>query len=227
MPGPDTPEPDVGTRLAALDELIAAVADPADREQGQTLGFALLNRAALLINADRDEEAARDAARLLGLFSLQAETQDLAGFGLMVCDAGGWALGLGRAELAVRMGEAVIDRLGAAETHRARVTVARARLLAAAALTRWGRPAEAVDQARHLHAMGDAALEALDAAQAVEASGAVRAQIATHRASTLVAMGRRDEARAQASALIETISASGAPHADALIAEIRAEFGLD
>lgn len=225
-PGPSESGEDLAARLATLDELIAGISDPTDRAQAQTLGFTLLNRTALLINADRTDEAVADATRLLELFTIQGEDQDLAGFGLMVCDAAGWVAGLGHPEPAVRMGEVVIDRLAAVDSDRARVTVARARFLTASGLTRLGRAEAAMEQARRLHTMGEAALEALAAAEAGQASTAIRLQIATHRASTLVALGRRDEARAQASALVDQLSASGAPHAEALIAEIRAEFGL-
>ena len=225
---PDAPaagDDGVDARLAALDELIAQISDPTDREQGQTLGFTLLNRVALLINADRPEEAIEDAARLLGLFTVQGDDQDLVGFGLMVCDAGGWVAALGAAPLSVRMGEAVVDRLGSIETDRAQVATARARLLISSGLTRLGEAEAAMEQARRLHVMGEAALEALEAADA-QASPSLRLQIATHRASTLVALGRHEEARAQASALVDQLAASGAPQAEALITELRAEFGL-
>lgn len=225
-PGAERGADDGTARLAALDELIAGVSDPTDRAQGQTLGFALLNRTALLINADRNEEAVDDAARLLGLFTIQTPEQDLVGFGLMVCDAAGWVAALGATQLSVRMGEAVIERLADVDAERARVAVARARFLLASGLARLGDAEPAMEHARQLHVMGDAALEALAAADA-QASPSARLQIATHRASTLVALGRHEEARAQADALVSQLAASGAPQAEALIAELRAEFGLD
>lgn len=212
-------------QLAALDELIVRFGAAEDPAAAQAVGFALLNKTALLINAERPDDAVTAAEELLSLFERQPDDRDLAGFGEMLLDASFWLLTWERNEVVVGICQAVADRLADSPGERRVAVAAGARLHAAVALSRTGRADEAPLMLEQLHAMGEPALQALDRAERrfgdAPANEAWLAQVALNRVPILLRLGRAEEARAAMDAVTARFGARDSPVAAELIDELR------
>ena len=196
-------------------------------ELAQLAAFARLTEINLLVNADRLDDATMAADRLLQAFRGRPAGESLPGFGTMLLDVVFWLLARERDEDALRICDALIERLSGGGVGE-RAVAAGARFYAAQALGRLGRMDESRAAIESLCEMVEPALSALNriAAQfgAAEANPTWHVQIVATTVTVLWQLGRTDEALELARGAAATFERLDMPDLQAMMLELEREI---
>ena len=179
---------------------LAAQGDTADGvglELAQVTAFAQLTEINLLINLDRLDDASVAADRLLQMFRGRPAGESLPGFGTMLLDVVFWLLARERDEDALRICDALIERLSGGGRGE-QIVAAGARFYAAQIQGRLGRLEESRLNIQALAEVGEPALPALNRIAAqfgeAEANPAWHVQIVATTVTVLWQLGRLSRA---------------------------------
>jgi hypothetical protein len=214
--------------LERAEGALAGVEDSGEGlELAQLAAFARLTEINLLINADLIDDAVGAADRMLHAFRGRPAGESLAGFGTMLLDVTFWLLARERDAEALRICDALIERLAGGGLG-GQAVAAGARFYAAQASGRLG----AMDQSRAsieaLCEMGDPALSALNriAAQfgAADANPTWHVQIVATTVTVLWRLGRNDEALELAHGAADTFERLELPQLQAMMLELEHEI---
>jgi hypothetical protein len=196
-------------------------------ELAQLAALARLIEINLLVNADLVDEAVGAADRMLQAFRGRPADESLAGFGTMLLDVTFWLLARERDTEALRISDALVQRLSAGEAAE-RAVAAGARFYAAQASGRLGRMDESRASIEALCEMGEPALVALDriARQfgAADANPTWHVQIVATTVTVLWRLGRTEEAVTLAHAAADTFERLELPQLQTMMLELGREI---
>jgi tetratricopeptide (TPR) repeat protein len=220
---------DVEEFLARAQEALARV-DETDEGPGlelaQLAAFARLTEINLLVNADRVDDAVASADRLLRTFRARPAGESLPGFGTMLLDVTFWLLAREHDADALRICDALTERLSAGGPP-AQAVAAGARFYAAQASGRLGQMEQSRADIEALCEMGEPALSALDriAAQfgAADANPTWHVQIAATTVTVLWRLGRTEEAIELARGAADTFERLELPQLQTMMLQLERE----
>jgi tetratricopeptide (TPR) repeat protein len=221
---------DVEAFLARAEDALAGAGDTTEGlglELAQLTAFARLTEINLLVNGDQIDDAVAAADRLLQGFRGRPAGESLAGFGTMLLDVAFWLLARERDADALRICDALIERLsGGAPAEQA--VAAGARFYAAQAAGRLGRMDESRAFIETLCELGEPALAALNriAGQfgAADANPTWHVQIAATTVTVLWRLGRVEEAIELAHGAADTFERLELPQLQAMMLELEREI---
>jgi hypothetical protein len=221
---------DVEEFLARAEGALAGVGntdDGIELELAQLAAFARLTEINLLVNADRIVDAVLAADRLLQTFRGRPDGDSLPGFGTMLLDVTFWLLARERDEDALRICDALIERLSGGGLA-AQSVAAGARFYFAQAAGRLGRMEESRASIEALCGMGEPALSALNRLAAqfgdADANPTWHVQIVATSVTVLWRVGRNDEAIELAHGAADTFERLELPQLQTMMLELEREI---
>jgi hypothetical protein len=212
------------------DQTLAQIDDAgegAGLELAQLAAFARLTEVNQLINAERLDDAVGSADLLLQTFRARPAGESLPGFGTMLLDVVFWLLARERDADALRISDALIERLSGGGPGEQAVA-AGARFYAAQASGRLGHMDQSRASIEVLCEMGEPALLGLDRVArqfgAADANPTWHVQIVATTVTVLWRLGRIDEAIELAHGAADTFERLELPQLQAMMLELEREI---
>lgn len=194
-------------------------------------GWAVTSMISIELDERRFDQATARAEQLQALFEQQPEQQDLTRYGSLLLQASDWLADAGCDEAALRLCDALAERLESSSDARRRVVAAGARLNTSRALAHLERHAEAQTVLEAFVATGETGLAALDQAEARSeahaGSSADLIRLSLARIAVLVSLDRDNEANVIANRAVEQFKDDPSPFVKQLLAAVKETLDAD